>query len=372
MAQPVPAPNHPVPHVEYLYPEVTPELTVRELHRQPMVLFAHNPVSGCPINPEETLVTGRDEATDRARRIAVHTISVDRVHYHELMGTANSESTKLDENMFGDVRSAVSGEMFGKSSFLTKHVFGRYSSYRLKTLIHNLRIWSRIYEFAVPGETWDQVLLRLSNSAFCTAEAVRLENLWTTKYNEHIRDQGNLVEVLTGEANAQAQRQLGFLRRIVNEPPRCTIPNVAALPTRQAAFQALMRPDSDMTKDEHFFASVVHQSTMPKISVSPTRSKITSFFKRVSRADAETPPTPSSISKRNNTSPKQQQTPLQEPQRAFADPPIFICLQPTCGHDTGEFESYRGLVRHVDIFHKIEKTATCTESPLEDGTRKIP
>lgn len=112
-------------------------------------------------------------------------------------------------------------------------------------------MWSRIYQYPVPGESLQAELDRLANVVSCTAEADRLEARWSIAYQEHIVDQGNLVEKATGEAKIQAQRQLTFQRKIANSPPRCSIQDLNTLQTRQAAVQALMKETGNMTSIEH-------------------------------------------------------------------------------------------------------------------------
>ena len=70
----------------------------------------------------------------RARRIAAFEGFLSPDHFSEVMGGADQTSNAAVKKIFRDTRSNLMTEMYGKGSFLTKHVFGIYSTIRVQVI----------------------------------------------------------------------------------------------------------------------------------------------------------------------------------------------------------------------------------------------
>lgn len=65
------------------------------------------------------------------RRISAHTIAVETQHLAEVMGVTGDVPAAI-LTLFNNVKSSVLNERFGEGSWITKHVFGVYSTHRFK------------------------------------------------------------------------------------------------------------------------------------------------------------------------------------------------------------------------------------------------
>lgn len=63
------------------------------------------------------------------------------------------------------------------------------------------------------------------------------------------------------------------------------------------------------------------------------------------------------------------------PTKPFEPREVYVCPYvnaSTCSHRDGCFQSFRGLVQHIDLGHRKDRIVSYHTSKLEDGTRKIP
>jgi len=90
---------------------------------------------------------------ERGRRIAAHEGYVDDSHFDKVMGGAGTDIGSAVRLLFSTVQSDIFGQMYGASSWILKHVKGKWSSIEFQIMIHNLYVQSRVHQFAVPGET---------------------------------------------------------------------------------------------------------------------------------------------------------------------------------------------------------------------------
>lgn len=128
------AATHPKPDIGKIYPEVAPPLQYDSLPTTRRRIIASDPDSGCPRNPEAGPWSSAEEAMLRARRIAAFESFLSPDHLSEVMGGADQTSNAAVKKIFRDTRSNLMTEMYGKGSFLTKHVFGIYSTIRVQVI----------------------------------------------------------------------------------------------------------------------------------------------------------------------------------------------------------------------------------------------
>lgn len=128
------AATHPEPYIGKIYPEIAPPLQYTSLPTTRHRIIASHPQSGCPRNPEAEPWSSAEEAMLRARRIAAFEGFLSPDHFSEVMGGDNQSPDANTRRIFRDTRSNLMTETYGKGSFLTKHVFGIYSTIRVQVL----------------------------------------------------------------------------------------------------------------------------------------------------------------------------------------------------------------------------------------------
>jgi hypothetical protein len=126
--------THPKPSVGKIYPEIAPPLQYVSLPVIRRRIIASDLESGCPQNPEAGPWSSPEEAMLRARRIAAFVGFLSSDHFSMVMGGDNQNPDANTRRIFRDTRSNLMTKMYGKGSFLTKHVFGIYSTIRVQVL----------------------------------------------------------------------------------------------------------------------------------------------------------------------------------------------------------------------------------------------
>lgn len=126
--------THLKPSVGKIYPEITPPLQYISLPTTWRRIIASDPQSGCPRNPEAGPWSSAQEAMLRARRIAAFESFLSPDHFSEVKGGGDQTPDANIRRIFRDTRSNLMTEMYGKGSFLAKHIFGIYSTIRVQVL----------------------------------------------------------------------------------------------------------------------------------------------------------------------------------------------------------------------------------------------
>ena len=121
-------PTHHFPPMGRIYPEVISPVRYRDLPRQPPLVRAADEDSGYPNDPNNENWSSNEEATERGRRIAAHEIGVGPQYLREVMGGRSVKASSFHIAKFNDTASNITGEMFGKVSWFTKHVYGKFSA----------------------------------------------------------------------------------------------------------------------------------------------------------------------------------------------------------------------------------------------------
>ncbi|KAF3006752.1 hypothetical protein E8E13_009925 [Curvularia kusanoi] len=232
-------PTHERPKIGTIYAEIAPPLPYEAVFRERQRLVASDPHSGCPQDPTSEPWSSTEEATRRARRIAAFKGSVSGDDFDEVMGGNNQQPSSGAKRMFG------------------------------QTAIHNLVIYERIYSFPADGETDEQEAVREANRAFCAAEADALRQRWRQAYDEFMDIAAEKNSRAVGLAKSTAQRQLDFLRTLVDDPPRCDITNTANLGSAAAAKQALKPAFASLTKEQRML--IWADSGLPGNNTTPAR-----------------------------------------------------------------------------------------------------
>jgi hypothetical protein len=129
-------PTHPTVFIGKIYPEVSPPLQYSALIYTRSRMVASDPGSTCPRYPEMEPWSSPEEAMLRARRIAAFQGSLLPDNFSEVMGGNNQEPDSSVKKVFRGTESKILTEMYGKSAFITGHVFGIYST------IH-VQVWSK-------------------------------------------------------------------------------------------------------------------------------------------------------------------------------------------------------------------------------------
>jgi hypothetical protein len=125
-------PTHPRIFIGKIYSEVSPPLQYSSLTETQRRLVASDPESLCPRNPETEPCSSPEEAMLRARRIAAFEGSVSPDNFSEIMGGNNQVPDGSVKKVFSGTKSKIMTEMYGKSAFITRHVFGIYSTIRVQ------------------------------------------------------------------------------------------------------------------------------------------------------------------------------------------------------------------------------------------------
>lgn len=130
--------THPKVFIANIYPEVSPPVQYTALIQTRSRMVASDPDSGCPREPTAGPWSSSEEAMSRARRIAAFEGSLDSIHFPEVMGGNKQAPDSAAKRLFLDTKSNIMTEMYGKGSFITRHVFGVYSTIRVQVRSESL------------------------------------------------------------------------------------------------------------------------------------------------------------------------------------------------------------------------------------------